>query len=142
MLSRGLSGRIAEFARHVGLALDDRRRRRALGRELAELESRHMLDASLEDVGLSRAQVPALLRAFPRRQRLFRRMLARLRIAPSRIADRTALNELIWTCTVCAADKRCRAWLDSGQTGGYAEFCPNATAFEKLRRQPRRAASA
>jgi uncharacterized protein YjiS (DUF1127 family) len=133
----GIADRIADLAQRVRLALDDWWARARLGRELADLENRHVLDATLTDVGLSRAQVPALVRGFPQRQRQFRRMLTRLGIPPSRIAGRDALNDLIWTCTICTVDKRCRAWLDTGRTRGYAAFCPNAAAFDQLR-QPRR----
>ncbi|MBI3512730.1 MAG: hypothetical protein HY060_01455 [Proteobacteria bacterium] len=132
MLGHGLAARITDLARRAARALDDHRRRRALGRELADLESRHMLDATLDDIGLSRAQVPGLLDGFPQRQRLFRRMLARLGVPESRIADRAARNDLMWRCTVCSAGQRCRAWLDAGRTRGNAAFCPNAAAFKRL----------
>ncbi|MBI3512731.1 MAG: hypothetical protein HY060_01460 [Proteobacteria bacterium] len=128
----GLRERIGDLLGRLARALDDRRRRRALGRELADLEARHILGATLDDIGLSRAQLPGLLGGFPQRQRQFRRMLARLGVPESRIADRATRNDLIWTCTTCPAGKRCRHWLDAGRTRGYAAFCPNAAALKRL----------
>ena len=140
MLDHGLVARITDLAHRATQALDDWRRRRALARELDTLAGRHMLDATLDDIGLSRAQVPGLLNGFPQRQRLFRRMLARLGVPPSRIADRATLNDMMWRCTVCPAERRCRAWLDAGRTRGYAAFCSNHAAFKLLAEQawPRR----
>ena len=124
--------RIGELAGRAARALEDRRGRRALARELADLENGHLLDATLGDMHLSRAQVPALLDGFPQRQRLFNRMLARLGVSPTQLADRDARNDLMWRCTTCQVDKTCRRWLDAGRTRGYEAFCPNASAFKRL----------
>ncbi len=127
-----LTDYVATAAWHLWQALDDRRQKRRLAREFADLEDRHLLDATLGDIGLSRAQVPMLLRGFPRRQRLFRRMLARVGVPLSRLGDRAARNDMMWTCTTCAADKRCRDWLNAGKTRGYEAFCPNTAALKRL----------
>ncbi len=127
-----LTDYVANTAWRMWQALDDRRQKRTLVREFADLEDRHLLDATLDDIGLSRGQVPALLRGFPRRQRLFRRMLARVGVPLSRIDDRATRNDMMWTCTTCAVDKRCRAWLDAGKTRGYEAFCPNSGALKRL----------
>ena len=122
---------IAELARRAARALEDVRCRLALGRELADLENRHLLAATLDDIGLSRGQLPGLVRGFPQRQRLFRRMLAR-RGASTGGLNRAVVNDMVWTCTTCGANKTCRSWLDAGHTRGAEAFCPNAGTIEKL----------
>jgi uncharacterized protein YjiS (DUF1127 family) len=112
-------------------AYGDWRQRRALRRELDKLDTQQLLDATLSDIGLSRAQLPGLVDGM-RRHRLFRRMLGRLGIESSRLADRAQLNEIMWTCASCTAGKQCRHWLDSGVGQGYQAFCPNAETLERL----------
>jgi uncharacterized protein YjiS (DUF1127 family) len=123
---------LARLYRVARDAFEDWRVRHALRREFADLEVQHLLDATLDDVGLSRSQVPALIRGVPRHE-LFRRMLARLGIPSSRIGSRRQRGELLWTCTTCKSGKACRHWLDSGRTEGYRAFCPNAETLEHLR---------
>ena len=38
-------------------------------------------------------------------------------------------------CFGCAVQGACREWLDSGQTSGYGEFCPNSGFIDYLRRE-------
>ncbi len=133
MSRESISDLIATAAERIGLKLDDWRQRRALSREFADLKDRRLLDATLADTGLSRDQVPTLVRGFPQRDRLFRRMAARLGVKLSRIPDRATRNELMWTCTTCTEAKRCRKWLDDGRTRGHQAFCPNAATFDSLR---------
>jgi hypothetical protein len=128
-----VSDLIANLAEWIGLRLDDWRRRAALRREFADLKDRHILDATLADTGLSRDQVPVLVRGFPQRERLFRRMAARLGVPLSRIPDRATRHEMMWTCTTCTSAKRCRTWLDDGRTRGHQAFCPNAATFDAFR---------
>jgi hypothetical protein len=132
MYQNRLIDRLAALAGRAARALEDRRGRRALARELADLEHGHLLDATLADMHVARSQVPALLRGFPQRQRLFHRMLARLGVSPAQLTDRDARNDLMWRCTTCQVDKTCRRWLDAGRTRGYEAFCPNAGAFKRL----------
>ena len=132
MYQNRLIERLADLAGRAARAVADRRQRRALAREFADLENGHLLDATLGDLRLARSQVPALLRGFPQRQRLFNRMLARLGVSPAQLVDRNLRNDLMWRCTACQVDKTCRRWLDAGRTRGYEAFCPNASAFKRL----------
>ncbi len=43
-----------------------------------------------------------------------------------------ALAERI--CAACAAQERCRHWLEEGKATGYEEFCPNAGRFPLFER--------
>ena len=132
MYQNRLIERLADLAGRAARAVEDRRQRRALARELDGLGNGRLLDATLADMQLSRSQVPALVGGFPQRQRLFNRMLARIGVAPAQLADRATRNELMWRCTACQVDKTCRRWLDAGRTRGYEAFCPNASAFKRL----------
>src|SRR6516162_6428276 len=99
MYQNRLIERLADLAGRAARAVADRRQRRALAREFADLENGHLLDATLGDLRLARSQVPALLRGFPQRQRLFNRMLARLGVSPAQLVDRNLRNDLMWRCT-------------------------------------------
>jgi hypothetical protein len=124
--------RLGDWARGFREALADWRQNLALRRELADLENQRLLDPTLTDVGLSRAQLPVLTESFPKRTRLFTRMLDRLGIDRAH-QHRDTLNELATTCATCAETKHCRDWLDSSARTGYDAFCPNAGTLQKLR---------
>lgn len=101
------------------------RRRSALSAALARLE-----DFQLDDLGIRRAEIPALVRASSVAPRLLQRMLARLQLEPALQPRR----QLVRTCMVCPAVSRCRVWLDrGGRADGYREFCPNAALLDELR---------
>ncbi|HUA54832.1 MAG TPA: DUF6455 family protein [Candidatus Sulfotelmatobacter sp.] len=127
----GLLQRLGDACRGARDAYHDWRDSRTLRREIDVLETQHLLDSTLADVGLSRAQLPRLASGM-RRHRLFHRMLARLGLESARLGDRAELNEIMWTCASCTAGKACRHWLDSGQVDGYQTFCANAPAFDRL----------
>ena len=127
----GLLQRLGDACRSARDAYGDWRDSRALRREINVLEMQQLLDTTLADIGLSRAQLPRLAGGM-RRRRLFRRMLARLGLESVRLGDRAELNEVMWTCASCTAGKACRHWLDSGQVDGYQAFCANAPTFDRL----------
>jgi uncharacterized protein YjiS (DUF1127 family) len=118
--------------------LGDWRERRRLAAEFDEMQAAGELDPLLADAGLSRAQVPTLLKSASGTRRLLERMAARLGVdlaampAPLR-------RDVEWTCASCGEQRHCRRWLKRGETAGYAAFCPNTPAF---RRQLRAAANA
>lgn len=121
-------GRETAAGTTLGLARAFRawRRRSALSAALARLE-----DFQLEDLGIRRAEIPALVRASAVAPRLLRRMLARLQLEPALQPRR----QLVRTCMVCPSVLRCQAWLDrGGRADGYREFCPNAALLDELRR--------
>jgi len=37
-------------------------------------------------------------------------------------------------CMYCPSQKQCNEWLDSGEKGGHARFCPNAEFIQHLKR--------
>jgi hypothetical protein len=115
-------------------AIGDWRERRALRRELADLEASGGLDATLEDLRLARWQLPQVVAGYPAAPRSLSRMLARLEIDRGAMSD-TAWHDMMWSCTTCSARQQCNAWLASGRHDGYASFCPNAAVLGDLTRQ-------
>ncbi len=133
-----LGERFDDLVQRILLAIDDRHRRSSLRCELVDLENRNLLDTTLQDIGLSRAHVPALVRGFPQRQRLLRRMMSRLGLRQSQFGGRDAHNAVAWTCTTCTESGRCQEWLDGGKSRGHEDFCPNAEALRQMAGSARR----
>ncbi len=135
----GVAGRLGRpwrgIAHWLQGSLADWRDRRSLSRELADLRARGELDAVLAEIGLSRAQIPQLIAGGPAGARLLGQMLDRLGIERRHIASGAALQDLAWTCTACTERRTCRAWLASGRTEGFQDFCPNAAVLECLRKR-------
>lgn len=93
-------------------------------------------DHQLDDLGITRAEIPAYARASPFALRLLNAMLARLEIAPEWVRPRShAHDELLRACRVCPNVAVCRRWLATcTPPDGYRAFCPNATLLDKLAR--------
>lgn len=71
-----------------------------------------------------------------RRAVLMRRMLDRLQIDDAAlVGGALALNmhRVVSRCRWCAQAEACQRWLDGG-AGDRHDFCPNASAFDALRR--------
>jgi len=116
----------------------DWRERRRLAAEIDEMAAAGELEPMLSDAGLSRAQIPTLLRSASGTRRLLEGMAARLGVDLAAMSP-TLRRDVEWTCASCDEQRRCRRWLARGGTEGYAAFCPNTPAF---RRQMRAAANA
>jgi uncharacterized protein YjiS (DUF1127 family) len=127
---RGLFARIAQRAR---LAFDDMRQRHALRRELAVCAMQGGLDETLADIGVSRAQIVPLVKGAPNAARLLTRMAAWVGVDLEGIRDPALRRELQRVCSLCAAQGRCKHWLDDPDSRGYREFCPNAGTLDELR---------
>jgi uncharacterized protein YjiS (DUF1127 family) len=124
---------LAHPFRSLGAAWRGWRGRAHLRAELRALDASDALDSMLADVGLTRAQVPALLASDPQAADLLHRMMRRMRIDPAKSAFLPGLRDIEWTCTTCQAQRRCRAWLDAS-TPGHPSFCANAAALRHLSR--------
>jgi uncharacterized protein YjiS (DUF1127 family) len=132
----------AAFARSGMLAslatkLRDWRERRRLVAELDEMAATGELEPLLADAGLSRAQIPTLLKSASGARRLLEAMAARLGVDLDAMPA-TLRRDVEWTCASCGEQRQCRRWLARSRTAGYAAFCPNTPAF---RRQLRAAAN-
>ena len=108
--------------------------RGAFRAEIANLERRGCLDALLQDMGLSVAEMEQIVHGYPEAGRLMPAMAKRLGVDIEKL-DPRVLYALRQNCGLCAAHRRCRHWLRSTSvhTGGAASFCPNSELFETAR---------
>lgn len=133
-----VGGKLAEFVhRYVQEAVEGVavwRERRALARELTQLD-----DAGLADLGLVRGQIPILVRAHPAAGNLLGQILKRLGLESEEMPLEVRTREDLYRiCVQCTERKRCRRWLASASTASQEEhktFCPNAWMFDRLRRR-------
>lgn len=130
-----LGGKLAELAhRYLQEAAESMsvwRERRALARELTELD-----DVALADLGLVRGQIPILVRAHPAAANLLGQMLKRLGLeSEERPLEAGMREDLYRVCVQCIERKHCRRWLASPSSSqeGLKAFCPNAWMFDLLR---------
>jgi uncharacterized protein YjiS (DUF1127 family) len=142
MEEAGLAGVLSAFARHSIQGAIERVRvwheRRALKRELCELD-----DSALADLGLSRSQIPYLVKAHPKAAGLLAEMLARLGLDKDELLYQQGTHEDLYrTCIMCRERRQCERWLAGGKTDeGYRVFCPNAPTLYRLVRARIAAAS-
>ncbi|MFO1163067.1 MAG: DUF6455 family protein [Reyranellaceae bacterium] len=104
--------------------VDERRKRRQLRHELAQLGAMGDLDAVLADIGLNRSQIEPLIEGCGSRE-LLDRMLARLDIDPARLPVEE-LRDMTWACTACPDKRKCREALAEADEPDFHSFCPNA----------------
>jgi uncharacterized protein YjiS (DUF1127 family) len=104
------------------------RRQEALEHELQRLS-----DLDLADIGIARAEIPALARSQDA-PALLRQMLARLGIPETALQKDPAMRRRVQrACATCFSRAYCRRWLRTGQPSeGYKGFCPNTEEFEPL----------
>lgn len=113
--------------------------RHALRQELLDCDRIGALDSILSDLQMSRNEIGPLVDNYPRSTRLFGAMAMRLRVDP--MQDGPQLRRAIeHTCAICAYQRECGHWLDTGRTEGYEEFCPNAEYWHALKTRIRLAA--
>jgi Family of unknown function (DUF6455) len=109
------------------------RERRRLGAEFGALEQQGQLDTVLQEAGVTRGAVDAILHAHPGAPKRLAAMLRRLGISRERLRESGTAHDVEMTCTLCGATGQCEHWLRSGKTAGYDAFCPNKEAFDALR---------
>jgi uncharacterized protein YjiS (DUF1127 family) len=108
------------------------RHRNALAKELTALD-----DHQLEDLGITREQIPQLVSAHPEAPALMQRMMQRFGVAAESLADKPELRRLLQqVCNGCFARGECKRWLRSAAAGDYPGFCPNAPTFAELAGNP------
>jgi hypothetical protein len=110
------------------------RERNALRIELADLEARGELDRTLADAGLTRAQVPAVVRSHPNACHLMARMMDELGIDAESVDAADSMHDAAWRCTTCTEKRVCAEWLAHPRDAAWRAFCPNADTFEEARR--------
>lgn len=114
--------------------------RHGLRQELLECDRSGVLDSILSDLQISRGELEPMIENYPLSVRLFGAMVERLGVDP--MCDGPQMRRAVQhTCAVCGDQRECRHWLDSGQTEGYDEFCPNADYWHALTERIRSAAA-
>lgn len=132
-----LSDTVRHWAARLQHAAAAARERNLLRTELADLAARGELDRALAEIGLTRAQLPTLVRNYPDACHLLTRMMDRLGVDVETIERAGSMHDVVWRCTACAARRRCAAWLDDPDDGGWRTFCPNFETFaQALARSP------
>ena len=122
------------FVSRLVQALRDRRARARQWREFDDLAACGALDDVLAEAGLSRTDVPAVLRAHPqsaRRQKEMRRWMGVDTEPRPPVAE---LREAQLSCVRCTAGRECDHWLalPAGERR-VPTFCPNIGTFRRLR---------
>jgi hypothetical protein len=129
---------LGSLKQRIATARDDARVRADLEYELACLDRMGELDGVLDNLGLSRAAIPMLVRQYPGAMRRYLAMTRRLGIgaqpAPNLRAGIDALFGPRLRCLLCSKTRPCDAWLRSGTGAEYRGFCPNAPVFERMRK--------
>ncbi len=107
-------------------------------RYLEELEQRGELDAMLESLNLTRAELTGLPVSPLASLELFTRMLQHAKVE-SHVITETESEDGERNCRVCTNWKLCRRWLTSGaKEDRYRSFCANADLVDRLRSRSRK----
>jgi uncharacterized protein YjiS (DUF1127 family) len=130
---------IAQLPDWILLTIQGWRERSRLRHDLDNLRQCGEFDRALTDSGIAFCDVPRLMRMHPLTPQLMDEMMQRQGIdraaLPPTHAGTNALREIEWGCGACAEWRKCHAWLASHDAlESYRAFCPNAAAFDQLRR--------
>jgi len=130
---RGLLAVVTGCKRRLSRAIRDANARAELRREFDQLEGAGALDSVLGDAGLSRAEMPVIIKNHPGAAQRLAGMLARLGLRKTVETQGAADTQMIQrTCLVCRASARCDRWLNGTSNDDPHRFCPNAEAFDQL----------
>ena len=103
--------------------------------EFEELAKSGHLDSILSEVGLSRAQLPIIMQAYPGSTRRRTQMMRWMGVDPSRVAGSQDLRAIEWRCIECRSARQCDDWLAAPKSAGaVADFCPNLDTLKRLAR--------
>ncbi len=126
---------VAQLPDWILLTIEAWRERFRLRRELDDLRLHGELDRTLADSLISPLDIPRLMTAHPGTSRQLADMMRRQGIDRTALPPTTTLRDIEWRCGACADWRKCRAWLASREAPeSYRAFCPNAEAFDALRR--------
>jgi uncharacterized protein YjiS (DUF1127 family) len=121
---RGVTARLAERFRWW------RRRRRWIG-EMANAAALGRPGGTLDDVGITRAELDFLIKAPLDAGRQFETLAAAVQADLRRLRPEV-LREAMWVCARCASRVPCKRWLRTG-TWNYSgdPRCPNAALLHR-----------
>ena len=133
MLNAGTFTR--RFRQWLAEQIAARRARARLRQELNALGP-DQTERLLHDVGLTPAELPALIRRHPETRNVLERMMDAVGIDWRRLlrSEPETLRDLAVACNGCRAFSRCRRELGRGTAGrSFRAFCPNAPRLELIR---------
>jgi hypothetical protein len=111
------------------------RERFRLRRELNDLRLNGELDRTLADNLISPLDIPRLMKVHPGTSQQLADMMRRQGIDRAKMPGLPRLRDIEWRCGECKAWRKCRSWLALRDApDNYRAFCPNAEAFDELRR--------
>lgn len=120
--ARGFAARLAERLRLW------RQRRRWID-EMAGAAALGRLDDTLNDVGITRAELDLLIEAPADAGRQFEVLAEAARVDVHHL-DPGVLREAMWVCTRCETRAPCKRWMRTGVWRDGADMrCPNAALF-------------
>ncbi len=120
--ARGLTARLAERLRLW------RQHRRWIG-DMANVAALGSLDDTLNDVGMTRAELDALIEASADAGTQFEALAGMARVDLHKL-DPAVLREATWVCRRCETRTACKRWLRTGVWRSGADMrCPNAAIF-------------
>ena len=123
------------WKQRLARARTDARLRAELRYELGCLDQAGELDGVLANLGLARAAIPGLLERYPGSVRRYAFMARRVGARPpSPRAGLVALMGSRRRCLFCGESRRCERWLETGAREGHRDFCPNADAFDRMKK--------
>jgi uncharacterized protein YjiS (DUF1127 family) len=132
-LWQNVGSAVSGWMRGLSSAFENARARSALRSEFDRLDQAGELDHVLNDIGLSRYQLPTLYRNHSGSARRLADMLKRLRIEVSpRAQNGLEMRAIQRTCLLCAVSGRCDRWVKSDSGEDPHEFCPNGLAFDQM----------
>jgi hypothetical protein len=137
--TRKAGAALARLPDRIRLTLEGWREHARLSREMAGLRERGEFDRTMTDTGLSASDMPRLLHAHPHTPQQLAQMMRHAGVERAKLPHdpqtAASLRAIEWRCGDCATWRRCHDWLASGETPEeYRAFCPNAAAFDELRR--------
>ncbi|HTP83749.1 MAG TPA: DUF6455 family protein [Alphaproteobacteria bacterium] len=122
------------FLSRLMQSVRDRRARARQWHEFEDLAACGVLDDVLSEAGLSRADLPAVMRAHPRSGWRHAEMKRWLGVDVGPAPPRADLREAQLRCVRCASSRQCEDWLalPAGERP-VPTFCPNIDAFRRIR---------
>ena len=126
---------IAAVTDWILITIEGWRERFRLRRELDDLRLHGELERTLADSLISPLDIPRLMRVHPGTSRQLADMMRRQGIDRAALPRMPRLRDIEWRCGACKDWRKCRSWLASRDApDNYRAFCPNAEAFDELRR--------
>jgi len=133
--SRGVVARLIGELRQIFSDIADRA---SLREEFADLDRRGSLDAVLDDIGLTRAELAKIIAGYPVSGRMLPVMAEHLGVDVEAL-DPHSRYQLGRSCALCQSRRTCRHWLENAAPGdeGYRKFCANAELFDAILAEPK-----